>query len=270
MRPFLEENWVIWEEKDFYTASVLRPSLDKEKDKLQLTYLAVYGKNNVQRYAMRKLGVKEIPALPVNPEDPQDDQYAPYLVLREQVMRASDYWVLKNAAFHAPKPMSRFAFCRLTGCSWEPADHYAYRYRTYSCGLKRDVSREDIEDLCHEMIEKKGPFQHHAAGWLKQLADISDEELAGMASERTERSWDREPDEILRKLMQPRDDCPEEDDLKDKMKSWETFEDVKRDVDDWMDYYNNDRCIWKLAKLPPRKYYEYLKTGIYPEPEKRD
>ena len=44
MRPFLEENWAIWEEKDFYTASVLLPSLDKEKDKLQLTYLAVYGK----------------------------------------------------------------------------------------------------------------------------------------------------------------------------------------------------------------------------------
>ena len=83
MRPFLEENWEIWEAKDFYTASVLRPSLDKEKDKLMLTYLAVYGKNSVQRYAMRKLGVKEIPALPVNPEDPQDDQYAPYMVLRE-------------------------------------------------------------------------------------------------------------------------------------------------------------------------------------------
>jgi hypothetical protein len=34
--------------------------------------------------------------------------------------------------------------------------------------------------------------------------------------------------------------------------------------------YNNDRCIWKLAKLPPKKYYEYLKTGIYPEPEEQD
>ena len=32
--------------------------------------------------------------------------------------------------------------------------------------------------------------------------------------------------------------------------------------------YNNDRCIWKLAKLTPKKYYEYLKTGIYPEPER--
>ena len=73
--------------------------------------------------------------------------------------------------------------------------------------------------------------------------------------------WDNAPQESFFGHMK--------DDLKDKMKSWKTFEDVKRDVDDWMDYYNNDRCIWKLAKLPPRKYYEYLKTGIYPEPEKR-
>ena len=53
MRPFLEENWVIWEEKDFYTLSQVSRSLDKEKDKQMLTYLAVYGRNSVQRYAMR-------------------------------------------------------------------------------------------------------------------------------------------------------------------------------------------------------------------------
>ncbi len=151
----LEENWIKWEEKDFSRLSILLPALNKEKDKLLLTYLAVYGKNNVQTYAMRKLGSSETPALPVNPDDPHDDGYAPYLVLREQVMRESDYWVLKKAAFHAPKPMSRFAFCRLTGCSWIPEEDQAYSYRTYSCGLKRDVSREDIEDLCREMINEK-------------------------------------------------------------------------------------------------------------------
>ena len=214
MRPFLEENWVIWEEKDFYTASVLRPSLDKEKDKLQLTYLAVYGKNNVQRFAMRRLGVKEIPALPVNPEDPQDDQYAPYMVLREQVMRESDYWVLKKAAFHAPRPLNKFAFCRLTGCSWISDGDHASSYRTCSCGLKRDVSREDIVDLCREMIYKKGPFQRNAARWLEKLADISDEELAEMASEKTERRFDSEPDNLLHKWMRPSEGCSEETDLK--------------------------------------------------------
>ncbi len=214
MRPFLEENWVIWEEKDFYTASVMMPSLDKEKDKLQLTYLAVYGRNNVQRYAMRRLGTSEIPALPVNPEDQNDDQYAPYMVLREQVMRESDYWVLKKAAFHAPKPLGKFAFCRLTGCSWISDEDHAYSYRTYSCGLKRDVSREDIVDLCREMINETGPFQRNAAGWLEKMAAISDEELAEMASEKTERRFDGEPDSLLRKWMRPSEGCSEETDLK--------------------------------------------------------
>ena len=214
MRPFLEENWRVWEEKDFYTLRLISPNLDKDKDKLLLTYLAVYGKNSLQRYAMRRLGVKEIPELPVNPDDQYDEQYAPYLVLREQVMRESDYWVLKKAAFHAPKPMSKFAFCRLTGCSWISDGDYAYSYRTYRCGLKRDVSREDIEDLCREMISKKGPFQRNAARWLERLADISDEELAEMAAERTERRFDSDPDKLLSKWMRPLEEYSEETNLK--------------------------------------------------------
>ena len=214
MRPFLEENWSAWEEKDFYTLSQVSRSLDKEKDKQMLTYLAVYGRNSVQRYAMRRLGISEIPELPVNPEDPQDDQYAPYLVLREQVMRESDYWVLKKAAFHAPRPLSKFAFCRLTGCSWISDGDHASGYRTYSCGLKRDVSREDIEDLCREMISEKGPYQRNAARWLEELSDISDEQLAEMASKRTERRFDSDPDHMLLKWMRPSEGCSEETDLK--------------------------------------------------------
>jgi len=31
-----------------------------------------------------------------------------------------------------------------------------------------------------------------------------------------------------------------------------------------MDYYNNDRYQWRLAKLSPNEYYEYITTGIYP------
>lgn len=214
MEIFREENWDKWENKDFNSFSIITRSPDKEKDRLLLTYLAVYGSSKVQKYAMKRLGAAEIPKLPVNPDDANDDEYAPYLVLREQVMRESDYWTLKDAAFRGPKPLSRFAFCRLTGCSWIPDGSYAHRYRTFSCGLKRDVSREDIEDLCREMIAKKGQFQHNAARWLKMLPDISDEELAEMASEKTERSWDREPEEILRKWMRPQDGYSEEADLR--------------------------------------------------------
>ncbi|MDD7008616.1 MAG: hypothetical protein PUI25_06240 [Spirochaetales bacterium] len=30
-----------------------------------------------------------------------------------------------------------------------------------------------------------------------------------------------------------------------------------------MDYYNNDRYQWELARLSPNEYYQYITTGIY-------
>lgn len=54
------------------------------------------------------------------------------------------------------------------------------------------------------------------------------------------------------------------DEIKDKLKEAETFEDVKVIIDDYMDYYNNDRYQWQLAKLSPNEYYEYITTGNYP------
>ncbi len=44
----------------------------------------------------------------------------------------------------------------------------------------------------------------------------------------------------------------------------ESFDQVKEIVDDWMDYYNNERYQWDLVKLSPREYYEYVITGVYP------
>lgn len=43
-----------------------------------------------------------------------------------------------------------------------------------------------------------------------------------------------------------------------------SFEETKAEIDDWIDYYNNDRYQWGLAKLSPNEYAEYLTTGIYP------
>lgn len=42
------------------------------------------------------------------------------------------------------------------------------------------------------------------------------------------------------------------------------FREVKRVIDDWMDYYNNERYQWQLAKLSPNEYYMYITTGHYP------
>lgn len=42
-----------------------------------------------------------------------------------------------------------------------------------------------------------------------------------------------------------------------------TFDDVKAIIDDWIDYYNNERYQWNLAKLSPVEYYKYITTGEY-------
>ena len=44
----------------------------------------------------------------------------------------------------------------------------------------------------------------------------------------------------------------------------DSFAEAKAVIDDYMDYYNNDRGQWELLKLTPNEYYEYCITGIYP------
>ena len=43
-----------------------------------------------------------------------------------------------------------------------------------------------------------------------------------------------------------------------------SFSDLKAAIDDYMDYYNNDRYQWNLAKLSPNQFATYSTTGIYP------
>lgn len=43
-----------------------------------------------------------------------------------------------------------------------------------------------------------------------------------------------------------------------------SFGKAKALIDAWMDYYNNDRGQWLLAKLSPNELYEFCNTGVYP------
>lgn len=68
--------------------------------------------------------------------------------------------------------------------------------------------------------------------------------------------WDNAPQESFFGRMK--------DHIKSKLKICKSFGEVKVIIDDWMDYYNNGRYQWRLAKLSPNEYYEYITTGIYP------
>lgn len=54
------------------------------------------------------------------------------------------------------------------------------------------------------------------------------------------------------------------DELAHEILAWSSFVQAQHSIDDWVDYYNNDRYQWDLAKLSPNEYYNYLMTGIYP------
>ena len=82
-------------------------------------------------------------------------------------------------------------------------------------------------------------------------------------------------DKQLRQSMSRRGNCwdnaPQEsffghmkDELAEKIPLWNSFQDAKADIDDWIDYYNNDRYQWQLAKLSPNEFYKYYISGVYP------
>lgn len=68
--------------------------------------------------------------------------------------------------------------------------------------------------------------------------------------------WDNAPQESFFGRMK--------DHIEHRLKECTEFSDVKVIIDDWMDYYNNERYQWELAKLSPNEYYTYITTGTYP------
>lgn len=65
--------------------------------------------------------------------------------------------------------------------------------------------------------------------------------------------WDNAPQESFFGHMK--------DELKPYAKSWETFDDVKERIDDWMDYYNNDRYQTILRGMSPNEFYKNLELN---------
>ena len=68
--------------------------------------------------------------------------------------------------------------------------------------------------------------------------------------------WDNAPQESFFGHMK--------DEIKYEIAMMDNFDDVNAKIDDWIDYYNNDRYQWELSKLSPKEYYGYVTTGIYP------
>lgn len=82
-------------------------------------------------------------------------------------------------------------------------------------------------------------------------------------------------DKNLRQSMSRRGNCwdnaPQEsffghmkDHIKAKLADCTEFAEVQSLIDDYIDYYNNHRYQWNLAKLSPNEFYRFVTTGVYP------
>ena len=68
--------------------------------------------------------------------------------------------------------------------------------------------------------------------------------------------WDNAPQESFFGHMK--------DEIKYAIAMMRTYDEVSAKITDWMDYYNNERYQWDLAKLSPAEFFRYTETGIYP------
>lgn len=130
-----------------------------------------------------------------------------------------------------------------------------------SSSMKEDFVLETVEQLTtrHGLsLNAKVLFHsdrgsHYTAHSLIEL--LKDKNLRRSMS-RKGNCWDNAPQESFYGHMK--------DHIKMKLGEAREFIEVEAIVDDYMNYYNNYRYQWKLAKLAPAEFYKFFVTGVYP------
>lgn len=108
-------------------------------------------------------------------------------------------------------------------------------------------------ELDHTTIVHSDQGCHYTSNaFIQKLRDAS----FVQSMSRRGNCWDNAPQESFFGHMK--------DEIAQLVANCETCERVAAVIDDWMDYYNNDRYQWDLEKLSPREYYRYRQTGVYP------
>ena len=119
--------------------------------------------------------------------------------------------------------------------------------------VKQLISRhgKEISMVKTEVYLHSDQGCHYTSIQFRQL--LKDKNLRQSMS-RKGNCWDNAPQESFFGHMKDEID----------IRNCNTLEELKAIIDDYMDYYNNERYQWELAKLSPNEYYEYCVNGIYP------
>ena len=141
----------------------------------------------------------------------------------------------------------------------------AFTKQVLSYVLSESLELDFVLETVNSLIEKHGvsldaqTLIHSDQGChytSKKFRQILSETGLRQSMSRRGNCWDNAPQESFFGHMK--------DEIGSAMAQITSFEEAKALIDDWIDYYNNDRGQWLLAKLSPNEFYEYCNTGIYP------
>ena len=130
-----------------------------------------------------------------------------------------------------------------------------------SSSLEVDFVKETVEILIrdHGISLHKETIVHSDQGAhytsLTFIKVLKDNDLRQSMSRRGN-CWDNAPQESFFGHMK--------DHISARIAECTRFDQVKYHVDDYMDYYNNERYVWDLAYLSPNEYYKFVTTKKYP------
>jgi len=142
-------------------------------------------------------------------------------------------------------------------------DAYTHEILAYeiSMSLKVDFVLDTVAQLIdkhgstldsHTIVHSDQGCHYTSMAFIEKLKDA--EFVQSMS--RRGNCWDNAPQESFFGHMK--------DEIAYEIAKKVSFPEVRALVDDWMDYYNNERYQWSLAKLSPCEYYRYVTTGFYP------
>lgn len=133
----------------------------------------------------------------------------------------------------------------------------AYRL---SKSLEVDFVLDTFQDLFKhhgETLKTKETLIHSDQGChytsMKFIDLMMEHEMVRSMSRRGN-CWDNAPQESFHGHMKDEID----------LVSCHHYEDVCKEIDDYINYYNNKRYQWGLAKLSPNEFYKYSLSGEYP------
>lgn len=141
----------------------------------------------------------------------------------------------------------------------------AFTKQILSYKLSISLEEDFVLDTVHSL------FEHHSADihcdallhsdqgahyTCLRFIDLLKDKGIRQSMSRRGNCWDNAPQESFFGHMK--------DEIGNRVKTCEEYESLVQLIDDYIDYYNNDRYQMNLAMLSPNEYLQYYKTEIYP------